>query len=169
MSWIEPETQWGSIQSHNTGILINTALRNLNLSYYFLCRTCAEAATHSRTRLYQKFDTWTASFWWKLGMFRLTGTGQSCLWSSFGHSSYGTYQTPSRRRWASHKSLFIVSLKEWKKPPLVLMLCHVIWFLKPTFIWANFKSAFSGPPFYCHIFYCLPSSPVVHDIPADHV
>jgi hypothetical protein len=117
-------------------------MRNLNLSYYFLCRICAEVATDSRTRLYQKFDTWTVSFWWKVGMFRLTGTGQSCLGSSFGHSSYGTYQSPSCRRWASHESLFILSLKEWRKPPLVLMLCHVIWFLKPTFISANFKSAF---------------------------
>lgn len=116
-------------------------MRNSNLSYYFLCRTCAEVATHSRTRLYQKFDTWTASFWWKLGMFRLTGTGQSCLGSSFGHSSFGTYQSPSCRRWASHENLFILSLKEWMKPPLVLMLFHVIWFLKSTFIQANFKSA----------------------------
>jgi len=117
-------------------------MRNLNLSYYFFCRTCAEVATHSGTRLYQKFDTWTASFWWKLGMFRLTGNGQSCLGSSFGHSSCGTYQFPSCRRWAGHESLFIISLKEWRTPALVLMLCHVIWFLKPTFIWANFKSAF---------------------------
>jgi len=63
------------------------------------CRTCAEVATHSRTRLYQRFNTWTPPFWYKLEMFRLTSTGLSCLGSSLGHSSHGTFKSPSTRRW----------------------------------------------------------------------